>query len=80
MLIIDRFEENFAVVEDSESEKMIKIEKNMIDVGAREGDVIFSDGRCYKPDKEATEARREDMRKLLKSIDIKRKGREGNGE
>ncbi len=71
MLIIDRFEENLAVVEDSESEKMIRIEKEMIDEAAREGDVIFLAEGEYKVDTEATEDRRREIEELLKKLDIK---------
>ena len=35
MLIIDRFEGDKAVIEDSENEKMISLEKNMIEDTAR---------------------------------------------
>ncbi len=80
MLIIDRFEEGIAVVEDSESEKMIKIEKNMIDEAAKEGDVIFFDGQRYKVDNEAADERRREMLKLLEGIDIKRKRRDDSGK
>jgi len=80
MLIIDRFEEGIAVVEDSESEKIIKIEKSMIDEAAREGDVIFLSEQRYNVDNEATEERRKEMLKLLEGIDIKRKRRNDGGK
>ncbi|AUN05065.1 DUF3006 domain-containing protein [Clostridium botulinum] len=41
--IIDRFEENFAVVE-LEDKKMINIDKNIIPKKAKEGDVINIEG------------------------------------
>lgn len=80
MLIIDRFEEGIAVIEDSENEKMIKIEKKMIDETAREGDVIFSDGERYMVNAEATEERKNEIVNLLKSIDIKQERRNDGGE
>ena len=71
MLIIDRFEEGFAVVENTEDESMVQIEKSMIDEAAREGDVIFPDEFGYRVDVEATRQRREEVLELLRSIDIK---------
>lgn len=71
MFIIDRFEEGFAVVENTEDESMIQIEKSMVDEAAREGDVIFPDESGYKVDIEATRQRREEVLELLRSIDIK---------
>ncbi|ACQ52702.1 DUF3006 domain-containing protein [Clostridium botulinum] len=41
--IIDRFEENFAVIE-LEDKKMINIDKNIIPKKAKEGDVINIEG------------------------------------
>ncbi|APU58871.1 DUF3006 domain-containing protein [Clostridium botulinum] len=41
--IIDRFEENFAVIE-LEDKKMINIDKNIIPKKAKEGDVINVEG------------------------------------
>ena len=45
MLIIDRFQGNFAVVEDSETDSVTNIDKALIDEAAKEGDVLsFEDG------------------------------------
>lgn len=72
MLIIDRFEGDFAVAENTDNDKMVKIEKSMIDKTVREGDVIFLTEDGYKTDHEATEKRRNEIAELLKSIDIKK--------
>lgn len=80
MLIIDRFEGNIAVVENSENENMIGIEKDLIEEAAREGDVIFFDGSGYKVDKEETERRRTEALSILKSIGIKQRRINDNGE
>lgn len=79
MLIIDRFEGDKAVIEDSENEKMISLEKNMIEDTAREGDVIFFADGIYKADTEATAERRTEIWRLLKSVDIMRRSGD-NGE
>lgn len=67
MLIIDRFEENFAIIE-VDGNKTENIPKNLLPVTAREGDVIYKDGESYKIDGVETQKRREaiiaKMRKL----------------
>lgn len=80
MLIIDRFEGNITVVENSENENMIGIEKGLIEETAREGDVIFFDGSGYKVDKEETERRRTEALSILKSIGIKQRRTNDNGK
>jgi len=57
MLIIDRFEENFAVVEDGE--KIININRALIPKNAKEGDVLIFYNNAYIIDETATKARRE---------------------
>lgn len=70
MLIIDRFENEFAVVEDTETENMITIKKELIEQNASEGDVIvFSDG-LYHVDSEATKKRRAEVLALLKKMNL----------
>ena len=69
MLIIDRFEDEFAVVENTVSEEMLLIERAIIDLNAKEGDVItFADG-MYHVDYETTKKRRAEVLALLKKID-----------
>ncbi len=69
MLIIDRFEEMYAVVEDDENDgRMINISKELLDTDCAEGDVIVQrDGRYY-PDKEKTAQRREEILQKLKKL------------
>ena len=68
MLIIDRFEGEFAVVENTVSEEMTLIERANIDLNAREGDVItFFDG-MYHVDDETTKKRRAEVLALLKKL------------
>ena len=46
--IIDRFEGNFAVCQNTVSEKLENIESNLIPKEAREGDVVvFTDGKYF---------------------------------
>ena len=70
MLIIDRFEGDFAVVEDTESDTMTQIERIKIGETAKEGDVIVLEGERYEADSEATERRRNEIAELLRSLNI----------
>ena len=66
MLILDRFEENFAVIENGD--EMISVSRELVSVDAREGDVLTEmDGR-YFPDKEETQKRRERITRLQNSL------------
>lgn len=70
MLIIDRFEGEFAIVEDTETEKTITIEKELIEQNASESDVIvFSEG-IYRVDHESTKKRRAEVLALLKKMNL----------
>ncbi|MCM1298137.1 MAG: DUF3006 domain-containing protein [Firmicutes bacterium] len=68
MLIIDRLEGDFAVVEDSESGKMTNIHKDFIEENAKEGDVIVPFDTFYVIDRTAAKKRREEILALKKSI------------
>lgn len=68
MLIIDRFEGDFAVAEDSENGKMINIHKDFIEENAREGDVIALFETFYMIDHYETKKRREEILALNKSL------------
>ena len=66
--IIDRFEGEFAVVE-NENGEMINIEKNKIEDIAEEGDVILFDEDHYIVDYEKTEQLKKEVEALInKSI------------
>ena len=70
MLIIDRFEGEFAIVEDTETEKKTMIGKELIEPDASESDVIvFLDG-IYRVDAEATKKRRAEVLALLKKMNL----------
>ena len=70
MLVIDRFESDFAIVEDTETEKMIMIGKELMEQNVSEGDVIvLSDGK-YLVDPQATKKRRAEVLALLKKLNL----------
>ncbi|NLK70660.1 MAG: DUF3006 domain-containing protein [Clostridiales bacterium] len=66
MLVIDRFEGDYAIVEDGN--KHIKLEKKNLPPDAKESDVlIFVDGK-YIIDKEQTQKNKEEIIKLQNSL------------
>ena len=70
MLIIDRFQGNCAVVEDSETDSVANIDKALIDEAAKEGDVLSFEDDAYIVDAEATERRRREILELMKKLDL----------
>lgn len=70
MLIIDRFEGDYAVVEDGN--KMINIRREFIEDDAREGDVLALVDTFYVVDRAETEKRRRETAEMMRRI-------EGNG-
>lgn len=70
MLIIDRFEGEFAVVENTDTEKMELIKRELIYRNASEGDVIVLSDEIYYVDTEATKKRRAEVLALLKKLNL----------
>ena len=61
MIIIERFEENIAVLEDSNTGEVVDINRTLLPKSAREGDVIeLIDGK-YVVNSEKTEIRRKSI-------------------
>lgn len=66
-LIIDRFEDEYAVCED-ENKKILNINKSKIPKQAKEGDIIiYTDGK-YILDKEKTLNRKKYIEELTKDL------------
>lgn len=63
--VIDRFEEDVAVCEDSISGKMVSIPRCCIEASAREGDVIYEEEGMYKISASETQKAKEDILSLL---------------
>ena len=70
MLIIDRFEGEFAIVEDTDTDKMMTVENELIEQNASEGDVIVLLNGIYHVDSEATKKRRAEVLALLKKMNL----------
>ncbi len=68
MLVIDRFEGEYAVVEDTGTDRMINIRREFIDDGAKEGDVLALYDTFYMVDKAETEKRRSEISELQRNI------------
>lgn len=66
MLIIDRFEGDYAVVEDGDT--MINIRREFIEDGAEEGDVLAVMDTFYMIDRAQTEKRRREAAEMLNRI------------
>lgn len=67
MLIIDRFEGNYAVCE-KEDRTIINIERSELPKEAKEGDVLVVKENCIIIDEKATQERREHIKKLMKDL------------
>lgn len=70
MIIIERFEENIAVLEDGDNGKSIEVDRNILPHNAKEGDVLeLSDG-CYLVNSEETEKRRKAVIERLRKLGL----------
>ncbi|MFW5647924.1 MAG: DUF3006 domain-containing protein [Candidatus Alkaliphilus sp. MAG34] len=59
MIILDRYENDYAVIETGN--KIINVDRNLLEEGLKEGDIlILKQGKYYK-DEKATEARKKHM-------------------
>ncbi len=67
MLIIDRFEGDYAVVEDGDT--MLNIRRDFIEEGAGEGDVLAVMDTFYVVDKAATDKRRREISEMIRKIE-----------
>ena len=68
MLIVDRFEGEYAVCEDSETLRTRNIPKVLLPKGLQEGDCILQQGDNYVIDGAETLRRRQKARELLEKL------------
>jgi len=66
--IIDRIEDGIAVLECPETCEIIKLPKSELPKTAREGHVIVRDRDIYTIDRDATQKRRDDLKRRLEKI------------
>ena len=60
--VIDRFEENKAVLEDMETLAIIVLERDNLPPDAREGDLLYKTDNAFIVDRAGTEKRAQEMR------------------
>ena len=65
---IDRFEGEYAVCEDCESEEIVNILRNKIEAKAKEGDIIKLVDDKYVVDEEETKKAREEIKELMDKL------------
>ncbi len=67
MIVLDRFEGDFAVLEYSGADgcKTANVSRELVSADSREGEVLVFDGESYSTDAAATEQRRAELLKLL---------------
>ncbi len=66
MIIIDRFEGEYAVLETDGG--MVDVNRLLLPENAREGDVLIHENGIYAIDAAATQERRERMRAMLNKL------------
>lgn len=66
-VVIDRFEENYAVCE-KEDRTMINLEKKLLPSGAKEGDILVLQDSTILIDKAASQKRKNEIDNLMKDI------------
>jgi hypothetical protein len=66
MLIIDRFEGDFAVAENGEAR--LDIPRSLLPVTAKEGDVLIKEGENYRIDAGLTAERRQRISEKIKKL------------
>lgn len=67
IVVIDRFEESFAVCE-CEDKAMINVEKDKLPEDAHEGDVLIIEGEDIKIDYEETEKRKREIEEFMSNM------------
>lgn len=66
MIILERFEGDFALIESDG--KIIKVKRTLLDKSVKEGSVLIKRGDIYYPDEGETKARREKLAELTDSL------------
>ncbi|MDR0196890.1 MAG: DUF3006 domain-containing protein [Oscillospiraceae bacterium] len=70
MIIIDRFEGDFVVLEDADMEKFSRVDRAVFPKNAREGDVVEERGGVYTVNSEATAKRRRQIVERLRKMGL----------
>jgi len=70
---IDRFEGDFAICENRETNEMINIEKSLLPEECKEGDIIKFENCKYVLDKFETQKEKEEIKNLVDNLFKKKK-------
>lgn len=65
---IDRFEGNFAVCENKETNEMVNIEKSLLPENCKEGDIINFKNGVYILDKQSTIAQQDEIKNMVTNL------------
>ena len=65
---IDRFEGNFAVCENKQTNEMVNIEKSLLPENCHEGDIIKLENGSYVLDTQNTNKEQEEIKHLLNNL------------
>jgi len=71
--IIDRYENGFAVLEDSDTQEILEIKRSELPKGAREGHVLKIEEGRYLLDLEETAARKQRILEKFSRLKFKKK-------
>jgi len=66
--IIDRIEDGIAILECQNTHEILKISMDALPKTAREGHVLTKDGDTYTINRDATQKRRDDIKRRLEKI------------
>lgn len=66
--VIDRFEGDIAVIEWLDNQEKLDLPCTKLPKGAEVGDVLLFDGATWKVDKEETERRGKEIKKLMEEL------------
>ena len=70
MIVIERFEGNVAILEDTETCKHIEVDRNLLPENAREGDAVEDCGGKYAVNAESTALRRSKITERLRKMGL----------
>jgi len=70
MIIIDRFEGDFVIIEDVDTERISRVERDMFPQNVREGDVVEEREDGYIVNAEATSLRRNQIVERLRKMGL----------
>ncbi len=65
---IDRFENNFAVCENKQTNEMVNIEKSLLPIDCKEGDIIKFENGIYTLDLDKTNKEKEEIKNLVNNL------------